>query len=170
MRDVHGALAWVAAALDRWHCPYQVVGGLAALAHGGRRPLNDIDLYAPLTGYPGLLEDLRPHTTWGPAHYRDDAWDLVFMKIDFAGVRIEIGDASSSPRYFDAGRARWVDQGVDAVDGALGEDQPANPPLVHRHHVRAEEAPGDGEEDDEDHDRPGEVHQNHSALNSATPR
>jgi hypothetical protein len=113
MRDVHGALTWVVAALDRWRCPYQVVGGLAALAHGGRRPLNDIDLYAPLPGYPGLLEDLRPHTIWGPARYRDDAWDLVFMKIDYAGVRIEIGDASSSLRYFDAGRARWVDQGVD---------------------------------------------------------
>ena len=59
------------------------------------------------------MRDLRPHTVWGPAHYRDDAWDLVFMKIDFAGVRIEIGDASSSPQYFDAGRGCWVAQGVD---------------------------------------------------------
>jgi hypothetical protein len=113
MTDVHAALAWVVSALDRHHCPYQVVGGLAALAHGGRRPLNDIDLYAPLADFPGLVQDLGPYTVWGPAHYRDDAWDLVFMKIDFAGVRIEIGDASSSPQYFDAGRARWVDQGVD---------------------------------------------------------
>ena len=59
------------------------------------------------------MRDLRPDTVWGQAHYRDDAWDLVFMKIDFAGVRIEIGDASSSPQYFDAGRGCWVDQGVD---------------------------------------------------------
>ena len=131
MRDVHDALAWVVATLDRHHCPYQVVGGLAALAYGGRRPLNDIDLYAPVAGFPGLVRDLRPYTVWGPAHYRDDAWDLVFMKIDFAGVRIEIGDASSPAQYFDAGRACWVDQGVDfsrsqrrTVQGVAAEVMP----------------------------------------------
>ena len=52
---------------------YQVVGGLAAVAYGGTRPLNDIDLYAPLSGQSRLIDEVRECTVWGPERYRDDA-------------------------------------------------------------------------------------------------
>ena len=108
-----GALRWIVSILDRNRVSYQVVGGLAAMAHGGTRPLNDIDLYAPLSGQSRLLADVRECTVWGPERYRDDVWDLVFMKIDFDGVRIEIGDTTSGPRYFDARHRCWTAQRVD---------------------------------------------------------
>lgn len=107
------ALDWIVTILDAQEVPYQVVGGLAAHAHGGSRPLNDIDLYAPLAGRHGLLQSLAPRTVWGPERFRDEAWDLVFMKLDFNGVRIEIGDSAPAPRYFDRQRSRWADQVID---------------------------------------------------------
>lgn len=110
--QVRDALEWITRVLDRHAVPYQVVGGLAAIAHGATRPLNDIDLYAPLTGNDGLLEEVRHHVVWGPASYRDEAWDLVFMKLAFGGLRIEIGDTSAHPRYFDRRSGRWIDQAI----------------------------------------------------------
>jgi len=113
-RDRFGsALDWIVSLLDEFAVPYQVVGGLAALAHGATRPLHDIDLYAPLAGQGALLETLGRQTLWGPAPFTDEAWDLVFMKLDFKGVRIEIGDTTSEPRYFDRERSRWVKQVID---------------------------------------------------------
>jgi hypothetical protein len=97
-RRIGLALDWVVRTLDAQEVPYQVVGGLAALAHGGSRPLFDIDLYAPLEGRAALLHSLRPHTVSGPEPFTDDVWDLVFMKLEYDGIRIEIGDAASSPR------------------------------------------------------------------------
>jgi hypothetical protein len=107
------ALTWIVSTLNQHEVSYQVVGGLAALAYGGTRPLHDIDLYAPLSGRPGLLTELHPYTVWGPEHFQDAARDLVFMKIDFDGIRIEIGDSVLHPRLFDAQQHRWVDQRVD---------------------------------------------------------
>ena len=107
------ALTWIVSTLNQHEVSYQVVGGLAALAYGGTRPLHDIDLYAPLSGRPGLLTELHPYTVWGPEHFQDAARDLVFMKIDFDGIRIEIGDSVLHPRYFNAYQHRWVDQRVD---------------------------------------------------------
>lgn len=110
---VRPALEWIVGVFDRCGVPYQVVGGLAALAHGGSRPLHDIDLYAPLTGQGHLLEAIANHTVWGPQHFRDESWDLVFMKLQFDGMRLEIGDTSSQPRYFDRQRNVWVVQDID---------------------------------------------------------
>src|ERR1700723_3958227 len=58
----------------------------------------------------------------------------------------------------------------DAIDRPLDDGEPPGPPLVYRHHVGAEEAPGDRHHDDQSPNGPGEIHQNHSALNSETPR
>lgn len=53
---IASALAWIAGRLRELEVPFQVVGGLAALAHGASRDLADIDVYVP----EGALERLLP--------------------------------------------------------------------------------------------------------------
>ena len=43
---------------------------------------------------------------WGPEHHAGDEWDLTFLKIDYRGQRIELGDSSIGPRYFDRAAGR----------------------------------------------------------------
>ena len=35
------------------------------------------------------------------------------MKLEYNGVRIEIGDAASSPQYFDKLHSLWTEQDID---------------------------------------------------------
>ena len=96
------------------HCvPYVVVGGLAARAYGAIRPVVDIDLYAPFDLAGAALGEMQPNVIWGPQRYADDHWDLTFLKADFRGRRVELGDSSNAPRFFDARAGRWVSQHID---------------------------------------------------------
>lgn len=65
-RDIAGALSWVVSALCRHRVPFQIVGGLAACAYGGRRPIVDLDFYAPLADADSFLAEIAQHTVWGP--------------------------------------------------------------------------------------------------------
>lgn len=113
IEEIGQALKWIGGILREQCVPFQIVGGLAAHAFGGSRPVVDIDLYAPLAEHPELLQVLAAATVWGPQHYRDETWDLVFMKLDHGRVRIEIGDSSANPQYFDQIAQRWTNQRID---------------------------------------------------------
>lgn len=110
---VQSALAWMVEILHRHNVPYQVVGGLAAKAYGAQRPLFDIDMYVPFDRATGVLEEIAPYITWGPEHYVDDSWDITFLKIDYAGQRIEFGDSSTHPCFFKRKDQRWEEQVID---------------------------------------------------------
>ena len=60
-KKVGAALAWIVEILERHGVPYQVVGGLAARAHGAERPIVDIDLYVPFDLADAALEEIRSH-------------------------------------------------------------------------------------------------------------
>ncbi|HEY9391744.1 MAG TPA: hypothetical protein VIR27_18480 [Mycobacteriales bacterium] len=107
------AITWVSGVFTDHRVPFQIVGGTAAFAHGGRRPIVDIDIYAPLSQAGPLLDEIRRHIVWGPESYRDQHWDLTFLKIDYGDARIEIGDTDSSPRYYSATHGMWLDQVID---------------------------------------------------------
>lgn len=113
VEEIGQALEWICGVLRERRVPFQVVGGLAAHVFGASRPVVDIDMYAPLSEHPELLPALAAATVWGPQHYRDESWDLVFMKLDHGRVRIEIGDSSANPRLFDQIAQRWTDQRID---------------------------------------------------------
>lgn len=113
MTALREAMAWISGVFSGHGVPYQVVGGTAAFAHGGRRPIVDIDIYAPLSQAGAILDEIRGRIVWGPQHYRDEYWDLTFLKIDYGRVRIEVGDTDSSPRYFSTSHGGWRDQTID---------------------------------------------------------
>ncbi len=109
---VRPALECIVGALNRHRVPYQVVGGLAAPAHGAWRPVADVDLYVPFDRAAAALDEIRPQVYWGPERYADDRWDLTFLKGVFGGQKVELDDSSTRPRYFDAEAGRWEDQRV----------------------------------------------------------
>ncbi|MEQ5872712.1 hypothetical protein J4E08_22905 [Sagittula sp. NFXS13] len=108
------ALSWIVCEAKRHHLPYQVVGGLAALAHGGSRPLHDIDLYMPF-GNPNwekFLESTGEYVVWGPETIIDGQWDLTYLKINYHGQKIEIGD-SADLRIQNYKTGEWIEQAID---------------------------------------------------------
>jgi hypothetical protein len=113
-RRQRAALEWIVRAAGRHGLPYQVVGGLAALAHGGSRPLHDIDLYMPFGDprWPDFLTEVKPHVVWGPESVVEGSWYLTYLKIDRHGQRIEIGDPAGL-RIRDAATGEWIDQVID---------------------------------------------------------
>jgi len=120
-KGVGEALAWIVGVLERHGVPYQVAGGLAARAYGAARPIVDVDLYAPFDRAGAALEEIRPRIIWGPEHHAGDEWELTFLKADHGGQRVELGDSSSEPRFFDRGEDRWVPQRVDYEAGVRVE-------------------------------------------------
>lgn len=106
------ALRWIADILDARNVPYQIVGGLAARAYGATRRINDIDLYAPASELGSVLELIEPFVTRPLAHYRDQHWDLVFMRLEYGGQPIEIA-VGDDAKYRDSRLGEWHDAAVD---------------------------------------------------------
>ncbi len=112
MEKAEQALRWIVEKLEQHRIDYQIVGGLAAIAYGSGRELADIDLYISHASSKHFLDDIKPSVYWGPAHQRDAHWDITYLKIDYEGQKIEIGD-SDNAKIFDAHKKQWVSQGID---------------------------------------------------------
>ena len=67
------------------------------------------------------LEEISPHVVRGPEHHADDDWDLTFLKADFGGQRVELGDFSGDPKFLDRETGRWVAQRIDYAAGVRVE-------------------------------------------------
>jgi hypothetical protein len=108
------ALEWIVEKAGEHELPYQVVGGLAAIAHGGSRPLHDIDLYMPIGDphWPDFLAAIDTYVVWGPEAVVEGPWDLTYLKINYYGQKIEIG-GSESLRIRSCTTGEWVEQVID---------------------------------------------------------
>ena len=111
-RRAEQALRWIVELLEVTGVPFQVVGGLAARAYGATRPLVDIDLYIPAVHVATVLNATQQYVTRPPEHHRDDDWDLVFMRLEYAGQPIEIG-VSDDARFKDDRDGGWHNAAVD---------------------------------------------------------
>ena len=110
------ALHWIVDLLKARAIPFQGVGGLAARAYGTTRSLVDLDFYVPTARLPEIVAaaeaDPVAQVVRGPAPYRDAAWDLNFVALDYAGPRIELGGADEA-QYFDRALGRWRPAAID---------------------------------------------------------
>jgi hypothetical protein len=112
MSDPRATLAWIVELLTSRGIPFQAVGGLAARAYGATRRLVDLDFYLPMRRYPEIEADLVPYLTRPPRHHRDDAWDITFAQLAYAGQTIELGGIEGA-RYYDRVGGCWVPQRID---------------------------------------------------------
>lgn len=113
-------LRWLVDLLREHGIQYQVVGGLAARAHGATRPLVDIDLYVPDSALPVVSTAVEPWLKRVPTHHVDEHWDLTFLKLVFAGWEIEIA-GSDSALSWDGVEGGWISAGIDFDVGVVRE-------------------------------------------------
>jgi len=110
--DFYKALKWLTDVLSHLHISYQIVGGLAAKCYGSTRPLHDIDLYVPGKDFSKLENEHIEYIEFGPKYHKDEHWDLDFMKLNYDGQEIEIGDADHT-RYFDSQSCQWIKEEIN---------------------------------------------------------
>ena len=109
--DLAAALGWITGILTDRAIPYQVVGGLAARAHGGTRPLADIDMYVPDAALADIAAAAGEHVEQPPMHHKDEHWDLIYLRIRYGGWQIEAAGAESA-RVWDARSGEWAPAGI----------------------------------------------------------
>ena len=101
------ALRWITGLLEGLAIPYQVVGGVAARAHGATRPLVDIDSYVPdEDALRAVARAAAEHLTARPAHHLDEHWDLTFLKLGRCGWTVEIA-AAATAKVWDRRHRVW---------------------------------------------------------------
>lgn len=113
------ALAWIVSLLKRHNLSYQIVGGLAAKAYGAKRPLVDIDIYAPLENAQAALDEMKPYVIRELLPHHSESWNLFYMALDYHGMQIEIGDTSTNPRFYNRRDERWEDQPIHYTDSNI---------------------------------------------------
>ncbi|MCG7521513.1 nucleotidyltransferase [Ruegeria sp. Ofav3-42] len=108
------ALGWIVGLFEKHLISYQVVGGLAVLAYGGTRPLNDIDVYIDFSqASDAFFEEIRETITWGPEAIKELGWDLTYLKANFRGQKLEIADSGTKTRIQNRSTGEWVELPID---------------------------------------------------------
>ncbi len=111
-RPIGEVLRWIVDVLAASRVPYQLVGGLAAHAYGARRDLVDIDFYIDGSGFAAIVPLVQEQHVFGPVHYRDAIWDLVYMQLTYGSWQIELA-AAETARFYDSDGQVWVDANID---------------------------------------------------------
>lgn len=109
----HGrVLEWLVNQLNAHETHYQIVGGMAARAYGVKRDLVDIDLYIDFSTSCDFLKSIEKYIYWGPNDVVDGPWKIRYLKMNYEGQKIEIGDIKDAA-IFDHKNKVWVDQNID---------------------------------------------------------
>ncbi len=108
MRNTDKAFKWIIELLNKEGIPFEIDGGLAAKFYGSDRELADIDINITKKGFNKLLPLVQEYTTFGPARYKDNNWDLTLMSLKYAGQNIDISPLGEI-KYFDKEDGVWLD-------------------------------------------------------------
>lgn len=114
------ALEWLVNILNKHEVPFQVVGGLAAIAYGSKRKLVDIDMYVPGDLFDKIMPEIKLYIVFGPEAAKDELWEDVYMEINYKGTTIEIGDSNHIAIY-DHKNEKWAPQNIDYDKSVMKE-------------------------------------------------
>lgn len=106
------ALKWIVDFLESDNIPYLICGGLAAIAYGSHRPLNDIDLYVPEKNYKAVVSFGRQFITYGPERAINNQWNVEYVQFNYHGQKIEVG-SSNNIQVFDSTKNEWHQKDLD---------------------------------------------------------
>ncbi|MBI4020434.1 MAG: hypothetical protein HY367_03815 [Candidatus Aenigmarchaeota archaeon] len=107
MRRTKEAFRWIVGILRKHKVPFMVFGGLAAELYGSRRPLADIDIDVPETGFQRIMSEVGDYLVSGPGIYKDRNWRLMLMTLKYKGQVIDIAGKEHT-RIFDHTRKMWL--------------------------------------------------------------
>lgn len=90
--SVEKAFHWITEHLEKSGIAYQIVGGLAARAHGATRPLADIDIDISFEGAEDFFHSIRPPLPSAPEHIVTEEWNLVYYTFKYEDQVIDLSD------------------------------------------------------------------------------
>jgi hypothetical protein len=120
MKDSQRAFDWITTLLDELGHPYVVVGGLAAIVYGSKRPLFDIDLDVPMFALREIADRAQAYVTFGPSRFRDEQFDIELLTLRYGEQEIDL-TAAEDVLLFDRGAATWRQVPTDLKAGELHE-------------------------------------------------
>ena len=123
------AILWIITILNKHSIPFQILGGLAAKAHGAKRELIDIDITMPEKDFHKILEDIQEYLVSGPQRTKEGQWDCEDIEIDYKGQIIELGGADKT-KIFDKQKNKWVDFKVDFSKSVIKNILGLNLPII----------------------------------------
>jgi len=106
MKDTQTALRWITDILKKHHVPFQIAGGLAAIAYGSTRELEDIDIDIPEEKFSIIKDEVESFITFGPAQFKSDSWDLLLMTLNYHGQDIDLSGAHTT-KIYDKQNRKW---------------------------------------------------------------
>ncbi len=107
MKDTKAALIWITDILTKHQIPFQITGGLAAIAYGAFRPLEDIDIDIPDDKFNLLEGEVRNYIVYGPTRFKSEKWDLLLMTLNYQGQDIDLSGADQTS-IFDDKTNQWI--------------------------------------------------------------
>lgn len=106
MNDAKIALVWITDILKKYHVPFQISGGLAAIAYGATRHLADIDIDIPDNQFELIRDEVHRYIIYGPERFKSDKWDLMLMTLNYQGQEIDLS-GSDSTYLFNQQTGEW---------------------------------------------------------------
>lgn len=104
------ALRFIVEIFNKHNVPYRTGGGFAAKMYGSPRPLNDLDFGIPEKYFPIILPEISEYITYGPAHYKDEKWDLEAIALDYHGQKIDIS-GTDTMKMSNKAETEWIPRG-----------------------------------------------------------
>ena len=106
MRNSKKTFNWIIGILKEHDVPFVITGGLAGKSYGSPRPLNDIDIDIHDEDFDRILDEIKPYLIFGPAHYKDERWDLLLATLNHEGQEIDISGGDTL-KICDARTGEW---------------------------------------------------------------
>lgn len=106
------ALKWISELLNQRQIPFVICGGLAAIAYGSQRPLNDIDLFVPGEYFHAVVSAGSDFISKPAKNYCGEGWDLEYVQFMRHGTKIEVGNAADAKIYAIAEEC-WINLNID---------------------------------------------------------
>ncbi len=128
-KNTEEAFKWIVGLLKKHSIPFQVSGGFAARLYGSTRELNDIDIGVPDSGLAVLYPDVKQYSTFGPAHYLDEDWDVQLMTLNYKGQEIDIAGRDTI-QFFDRTKNTWFPAYREPSKGKIMEVYGLSVPVV----------------------------------------
>ena len=92
-RGTKAAFIWIIGLLQKLDIPFQITGGLAAIAYEATRPLEDIDIDIPEDKFDLIKAEVEDFIIYGPDQCKDESWDLMLMTLNYHGQLIDLSGA-----------------------------------------------------------------------------
>lgn len=114
MKNTEKAFHWIIDILENNEIKYKISGGFAARIYGVNRELADIDIEVADNDIKNISKYVDNYIKFGPAHYKDNNWDLELMTLTYEEQEIDI--AGTGAKIFNKQSSRWEQSSGDLND------------------------------------------------------